>query len=275
MDRRKFIKVLSSLSVFLLDLKHTLANLLPQNPTSDLLTIHLEDNSPLKIPIIWKKGLAYISVSELATSLKHHTYFNDAKRKIVLYLDQNKLVITANNAFVIVDDQTYQMPAPAIWQSPDILIPVKYFLPLIQRRTSLSITYDENKQYVQISEKDLNITGVSISSRENGTVIRIKSFKNFGKGEITADMRYGWLHVDFYNGKLDRELIEKAGTSGLVRKIKTFQFDELASIAFLVRDVPFTHEIIQNSDNNEILVVLRTNSKITEEQEMADRCRYY
>jgi N-acetylmuramoyl-L-alanine amidase len=73
--------------------------------------------------------------------------------------------------------------------------------------------------------------------------------------------------VDFYNGKLDRESIQKAKTSGLVRKIKTFQFEELASIAFLLRDVPFTHEVIQNSDNNEILVVLRTESKISEEQE--------
>jgi N-acetylmuramoyl-L-alanine amidase len=273
MDRRKFIKILSIISVFVFDLKQALANLLPQNSTADFLTIQFENDSPFKIPILWKNGLVHISVSELATSLKHHTYFNDAKKKIVLYLQQNKLVITANNAFVIVDEETYQMPAPAIWQSPDIFVPVKYFLPLIHRRTTLNISYDPNRQHVQISEKDINITGVSISSRENGTVIRIKSFKEFGKGEITADMRYGWLHVDLYNGKLDRELIEKAQTSGIVRKIKTFQFEELASIAFLVRDVPFTHEIIQNAENNEIMVVLRTDSTISEERESEPSAR--
>ncbi|MCK4894541.1 MAG: N-acetylmuramoyl-L-alanine amidase [Calditrichia bacterium] len=270
MKRRKFLLNFPVIGIILLDIKKALANLflgiLPWQAggTGEVLTIQLEGKSPQNIPLLKKNGLIYISTLNFAKTLQCHTYFNDAKKKIVLYLPQNKVVVTANNAFVIIDDQTFQMPAPAIWQDPDILVPVKYFLPMLNRRTTLHLEYNEKNQITEIRTKDINISAVEISSRKNGTVIRFKTFKDFKEGEVTADMRYGWLHIDFYNGKIDREDIEKSRVSGLVRKINTFQFQELASIAFLLRSEPLSQEIILKPENNEVLVVLRTNEDLDE-----------
>ena len=225
----------------------------------------MEGKSAQTIPLVAENGLFYLSTVKLAKTLQYHTYFNEAKKKIVLYLPQNKVVVTANNAFVIIDDLTFQMPSPAIWKNSEILVPVKYFLPLLNRRTTLHLEYNESSKVTEIRTKTINISGLQISSRENGTVIRIKTLKDFKEGEVTADMRYGWLHVDLYNGKIDRDVLEKSKVSGLVRKIKTFQFDELASIAFLLRHEPLTQEIILKPENDEVLVVLRTHEKIEEE----------
>ncbi|NOQ96993.1 MAG: hypothetical protein GQ561_02425, partial [Calditrichae bacterium] len=270
MKRRKFLLNFPVIGIILLDIKKALANLflgiLPWQAggTGEVLTIQMEGKSPQNIPLLKKNGLIYISTLNFAKTLQCHTYFNDAKKKIVLYLPQNKVVVTANNAFVIIDDQTFQMPAPAIWQDPDILVPVKYFLPMLNRQTTLHLEYNEKNQITEIRTKDINISAVEISSRKNGTVIRFKTFKDFKEGEVTADMRYGWLHIDFYNGKIDREDIEKSRVSGLVRKINTFQFQELASIAFLLRSEPLSQEIILKPENNEVLVVLRTNEDLDE-----------
>jgi N-acetylmuramoyl-L-alanine amidase len=271
MKRRNFLLKLPVIGVILLDIKNVLANflwsILPWQTvgTTEQLTIKFEGKSPQKIPIYKINGLAYISTPSFAKALQCHTYFNDAKKKIVLYLPQNKVVVTANNAFILIDDHTFQMPAPALWHESNIFVPAKFFLPMLNRRTALHLDYNETSQIAAIRTKDINISALEISSRKNGTVIRFKTFKDFKEGEVTADMRYGWLHVDFYNGKIDRESLEKSKVRGLVRKINTFQFQELASVAFLLRSEPLSQEIILSPENNEVLLVLRTNEDLDED----------
>jgi N-acetylmuramoyl-L-alanine amidase len=271
MKRRWFLKNIPVVGFVVLEIKQAIGQIL-QNilsaPIQELpeLTIQVTDQSSITIPIFWKNQLAYVSTSQMAKALQYRTYFNDTKKKIVLYLPLNKVVVTANNAFIIIDDETFQMPASTLWLNNEIYTPIKYFLPLIQRHTALSLDYDPNQQLLQMNTSKFNITDITISSRENGTVIRFKTLKEFRAGEITADMRYGWLHVDLYSGKIDSVRIKQTKTAGLVSKIKTFQFAELASVAFLLKKEPLAHEIIPQPENNEILVILRTAEEIPEDQ---------
>jgi N-acetylmuramoyl-L-alanine amidase len=277
MNRRIFLKKSALLALLSFEIKHAFNGLIAavfssraNDNSPESLTIKVDNKTTITIPILWRNGMAYLSTVKFARGLQYHTYFNDDKKKIVLYLPKNKVVVTASNAFVVVDDLTYQMPAPAIWEQGEIQVPARYFLPLLERRTSLSLDYDESRQQLRITEKDINITDVTISSRENGTLIRIKTLKTFKEGEVTADMRYGWLHVDIYTGKIDKERIDKTRPAGLVSRIKTFQFAELASLAFFLRAEPLSREIIHNPDNNEILVVLRTDEELPDDEMKKD-----
>jgi N-acetylmuramoyl-L-alanine amidase len=271
MKRRLFLKKIPALGFIFLEIRQAVSQVLQsvlpaQNQELPKLTIQQAEQSPVTIPIVWKNQLAYVSTSQIAKALQYHTYFNDTKKKIVLYLPQNKVVVTASNAFIIIDDETYQMPASALWLDNEIYAPIRYFLPLLQRHTNLQLEYDASRQLLQLNAGKYNITDVTISSRENGTVIRFKTLKEFKSGEITADMRYGWLHVDLYGGKLDLDRIRQAKPTGIVSKVKTFQFAELASVAFLLKKEPLSREIILQPDNNEILVVLRTDETIPEDE---------
>ncbi len=273
MDRRFFLKNLPAAGILLFEIQNAFSSMLPRlfipvNEALNLseLTVQTAGKSPVRIPIWWKNKLAYVSAFKLAGSLNYHTYYNDNKRKIVLYLPQNQVVVTADNAFVIVDDSTYQMPAAALWQNGEIYLPLKYFLPLLHRRTTLYLDYDENKQIVRVTERNLNIGSVSITEKENGTVIRIRTTRTYKEGEITADMRYGWLHVDFYGGKADAELIQQTPPAGLVLKIKTFQFAELSSLAFYLSPKPDSTEILKRPERDEVLVVLRTKQDLSDEE---------
>jgi N-acetylmuramoyl-L-alanine amidase len=269
MNRRLFIKKIPALGFLFYQIKNGFAKTTPRliAPVFNAFdissfTVSFEDQPAMQIQILWKNGLAYISARKFAESLKYHTYFNDTKKKIVLYLPQNQVVVTANNVFIIVDEEIYQMPAPALWQGNEILLPVKYFVPLLNKRTTLNLDYDEPNQKVQITSKKYNIADVIISEKENGTVIHIKTLKYFKPEEVTADMRYGWLHVDLYSGKANEDKILKAKSAGLVRNIKIFQFAELASLAFQLRKEPLSKEIISREGENEVIVVLRTREEI-------------
>ncbi len=273
MDRRFFLKNLPVVGVLLFKIQNAFSSALPRLiiPVNDALnfstlTVKSEDKPAVKIPIWWHRNLPYVSAFKLAGALQYHTYFNDDKKKIVLYLPNNQVVITASNAFIIIDEAVYQMPVPALWEKGEIYLPVNYFLPLLNRRTTLSVNYDPDQQIVRVRELDVNITGVSITEKENGTLIRVQTTKKFKKEDITTDIRYGWLHVDFYGGKVDSTKITHARAAGLISRIKTFQFPELSSLAFYLKREPLSREVILKPDQNEVLVVLRTKENITEEE---------
>lgn len=274
MKRRRFLKYLPVGGFFLVKfenaLSRTLTGLVAQlTRSTDTVKIYLDGSLKGKLGIWRSNRMSYLSANKLAEVLAYRTYFNDTKKKIVLYLPHNQVVVTASNAFIIIDKDVYQMPAPAIWKNGEIFVPASFFLPLLNRYTSLTLSFDSQKQKLSISQKDINITGVSILEKENGTVIHVKTTRKFKAGEITVDMRYGWLHVDFYGGKTDSTKINQARPAGLVRRIKTFQFPELASLAFYLKKEPLAKEIIPLPEKNEVVVVLRTKEKITED-ELAD-----
>jgi N-acetylmuramoyl-L-alanine amidase len=166
----------------------------------------------------------------------------------------------------MVDNHIFQMPAATIWHKREIYVPLKYFIPLLNRRTFLQYDYDPSRRTLRINSSGFNINDLTISKKQNGTVIRIRTLKDFLDDEITADMRNGWLHIDFYGGKVDSKKVKASKTEGLIKTINTFQFPELASIAFKLRKEPLARELINNSQNNEILLVLRTKEKVTGEE---------
>lgn len=273
MNRRNFLKNLPSLGLIAFNIKNAISSTLPRLfiPLNDALsltelTLKRRKMPAIKLPIWWHHKVAYISAFKLAGGLNYHTYFNDTKRKIVLYLPNHQVVVTANNAFIIIDNDAYQMAMPALWQSDEIFIPLKPFISILNSHTSLRFHYDESTQKLEMVEKNLNITGVNIQEKENGTVIRVRTTREFKPGEVTADMRYGWLHVDFYGGKADTAQIAGAKPAGLVRRIKMFQFKQLASLAFLLKKEPLSKEIVTKPASNEVLIILRTKENISEDE---------
>ncbi|MFZ0391208.1 MAG: N-acetylmuramoyl-L-alanine amidase [Calditrichia bacterium] len=270
MDRRYFIKSIPLFGYLLLKVQSSFGSairrlIFPHAASGDI-SVSSGGGPAVKVPIWHVNNLAYISSLRLAKSLGYHTYLNEAKRKIVLYFPDYKIVVTANNAFIIINEETYQMAAPALWDKGEIYVPVRYFVPLVNRYTTLRLDFDAREEVLQVNKTGANLTQIRIEEKDNGTLIRIHTPHDFKKGEVTADMRAGWLHVDFYGGKVDEVTFKKTQPRGLVRKVKSFQYEQLASLAFLLKDTPHSTELVLNHSKNEVLVVLRTRDNLTEDE---------
>lgn len=211
-------------------------------------------------------GIEYISANQLAQVLNLRTYFNDNKKKLVLYFPQNRVVFTASNAFVMIDKDLYQLPYPALLENGEILVPYLRTMDLLNRKTTYNFQLTPGSGQIAVEKRDVNITAVNIDEKRNGNVIRFQTTKAFHSSEVTADMRYGWLHVDFYGGKADTTLIQATRAAGMVRRVRTFQFPELASIAFLLKGSPQNIEVIPKPDQNEVLVILQTAKDLSERE---------
>jgi len=275
MKRRQFIEFFSKFSLLAIFYKSPLVYAIPagfwkgvrhfQRDFINIVSMNGKDRSRLELVKYY--GISYVRAQKLAKALGLHTYINEEKKKIVIYFPQNKVLVTANNPFVVIDNRTFQLPVQARWIGNNIYLPLDYFLPLINKYCDVAFTYDFNENLLKLVNKLYNITDLTIENRENGTVIRIKTSRRFGEGEITMDMRYGWLHVDLYQGKVDKQRIAKVRPVGLVREVKVFQFEKLVSIGLRLRKEPLSKEIFQDKITGDVVVVLRTREKLASKDE--------
>lgn len=224
-----------------------------------------------RLPIWWRFGTEFVSADDLARALKVRTYLNEKKRKLVLYLPHNKVVLAAENPFVLIDGRVYQMPVPCLWHRDRLFVPIYYLSGILNEAANLRLSYDRERQILSLSTKQYNVTSIAVDSRENGTVIRIATSRKFAKGELTMDMRNGWLHVDLFGGKGDPAVLKRSPVRGLVRSIKVFQFEELLSLAFLLRREPLSRQVYQDPLTNDVVVVLTTREEPVAEQTSSER----
>lgn len=268
MKRRHFLKSLPGLGYLLFDIKSAFArafpNLFPEERRDELTVYRAGSSYGKKLPIWWRSDVAYVSAFGLAEALNYQTYFNQEKKKLVIYLPNNRVVLASDNPFVLIDSKPLQMPLPALWRSKEIYIPLPYLVLLINQFSNLQLTYNENLQQLRIGQERFNVAGVDIDSKTNGVVIRIRTSKRFKKGEISMDTRFDWLHVDLYGGTGDTGLISRTPRAGHVREVKAFQFKELLSIAFRLRTQPVSKDIYQEDGSNEVVVILRYREELAE-----------
>ena len=232
----------------------------------DELTIHYNGKKS-RVPLWWRYGTEFVSARALAAALNIRTYLNEKKRKLVLYLPHNKVVVGAENPFVLVDGRVYQMPVPCLWHQQQLFVPIFYLSRILNEAANLRLQYDRARQVLTIQGKQYNVTGITVDSRENGTVIRIRTSRRFARGELTMDMRNGWLHVDMFGGRGDPAVLTRTPVRGLVRRIKVFQFQQLLSLAFLLRREPASRQVYQDRLTNDVVVVLATRQEPLAQEE--------
>lgn len=268
MDRRDFLTRLPVLGALLLEYNQLFGRSLPRlflSQGGETLMVYAGSGAPpAAIPILWRHGIAYISAGRFAEAFDVHTYFNPDKRKIVLYLPGAKVVVSADNPFVLIDGRPLQMPAMAAWERGEIMLPIAYVVPLLTRYSGLALTYSPDRQVLSAGSGAPSLSGMTLDVKENGVVARIPTDRRFQNGEMTLDMRYDWLHLDLYRADVNAEAIRRARPSGPVREIKVIEFDELVSIAFRLRNEPLSKELYQDNRTGEVVVVLRYKEELSE-----------
>ncbi|RMF58973.1 MAG: N-acetylmuramoyl-L-alanine amidase [Calditrichaeota bacterium] len=274
MKRRDFLLQLPGLGIWVISaegiISRVLARQLLNSPGDELVVYPAPDSPRVKIPIWWQQDVPYVSATALAHAFQYHTYFNQLKRKLVVYLPfSQKIVLAAENPFIKIDDKTLQMPLPARWRGEDIFVPIPFLVPLINQYVNINWEYDPVRLVLQTARNKINVFGSSIAVKENGIVIRIRTTQTFHSDEMSANFRNNWLFVDLYKGRGDEKLLRETSLAGYVKEIDVIQSAELLSIGYRLSRLPLEKEIYQDQDTNEVVVVLRYKDKI-EDSEIAE-----
>ena len=201
----------------------------------------------------------YVGLHEVAEALNTRTYSSSKARKAILYLDEEKITVTAYNPFIIIGQKVVQMPISTQYADGDILVPVRFFVPIIKKVLSASGIDNANLAH------RFNITGVRVEEKANGTLIRVHTTKAFDKSNISTRYSRRWLYLDILHGKIDEKNFSTSIEKGLVGKIVPLQLDQMVQLSFqLKKDISnLNFEVTQLP--NEIWLSVPVNDNIKPE----------
>ena len=256
-----------------------LLNLPPAQSTeaSSVRVVNRVNNSTDEIKTLDNLRGVYVSVNDVSRVLSaRKPYINAERLKMVIYLGNNRLKISGNSSYVLVDERVYQIPSYAIWNNDDIYVQAEAFFNLIRETTMPGIGYDSRRMVLDIDIKEFNITGVEINEKANGTVLRLKTRASFPEGNISSFFHEnGWFYITIANALVDTTEIRRSDARGVVRNITADQLESTAQIAFQIKTKVESHELYQGKDPSEIVVSLRTpmDNSIARIKEVKNRWR--
>ena len=201
----------------------------------------------------------YISAKELAGSLTSKIYENSERKKLVLYIATDKIKISGNSSYIIINDKPYQMARTIRVESNDLYIPAKDFFDILKSTMMPGIYFDQDKEILEIDVLKFNITDISIDIKSNGTIIRLATKTPFSENGISSFInKHGWFYLTISGGVVDTSVINSGLIRGVVRKIESDQIGKTAQVAFKLGSKVVGHEWYQNTNPNELVIVLRT-----------------
>lgn len=227
---------------------------------STVQVINRLDQSTTELKTLSGSPGTYISArgfSDIITS--HKPYYNSDRQKMVIYLGDYRIKLSAGTGFIMVDEQVYQMPVHSVLYKNDIYLPAEAFFHIIRSTVMPGIVYDGERHILDIALVSFNITGVNIDEKANGTILRIQTREVFDERNIsTFKHNNGWFYVTIKGGIVDTTAIKRSETRGVIRRISADQMDESVQLAFQLRSKIEGHEFYQNSDPSELVITLRT-----------------
>ena len=222
--------------------------------------LNIIDKNEDELNTIDYKGEPYVSVKEFSRILSdREPYENVARKKIVLYFSDNRIKISNLSSFIIVNDEVFQLTKNAIEKEDDLYVPAKSFFSILKNTIYPGVEYDSGKKLLSLNLIKFNINNVTIEQKSNGTILRVKTSKQFSDGDISSFINTnGWFYLTVKDGLVDTSMIKKTDTKGVITKVISNQFNESAQLAFRVRTEIIGHEVYQSTDPNMIVVTLRT-----------------
>jgi len=276
MHRRNFISSLTILTTSFLTIPQSLKSVFAQvfNPNRSQIRVFSEaEKIDTMIPFIRQWGYTYISVEDFAQAMHYGLYSNEEKKKCVLYIAKDRITFTADNTFIKVNDEMVQVPLGAIWHEGEVWAPLTYFVPVLSKYSAMFLRFNESKQKLSVEANDINISGVQVLEKENGTLIRVSATQEFSEKDIVLDIRYNHFHIDVYGGKINPDRFATIPGAGVISKVEGIQLGETASLVFKLKGKIISRDLVLDEDSNDFYVNLRTQESLTQEESDHDKIK--
>ena len=108
--------------------------------------IKLFENNELVGEINTIKNKQLFSINDFINITDSKNFINSKTEKIIFYIDGKKIKITNQIAFIIIDDNLYQLSSNVVKQNNNYYVPTESFLNIINNlSTSISLTFKTNQ----------------------------------------------------------------------------------------------------------------------------------
>ena len=233
-----------------------------------------ENGQNYQIDGYFEAGIQYISLTQLSTQFADRDFFNADNKKLVIVKNEQRIIVTADNTFIKIDDAIYQLYYPVQYKEHEIWMNVKEFAEIMSEFSTIKLYYGASDRSLSYESVGYNITGVDLDKRLNGILIRLKTTKRFSKSAISHTKKGNRVYLTIYEAYLNEKSFKSLQNKGIIRKVDAIQTQKTAQIIFTVLGKLNKSSVSVEFDqaNNDILLVIGTSlsandvSKLEEEK---------
>ena len=120
-------------------------------------TLKFFENNVLLGEIKTIQNNQFFSVNDLARITNSKKFINDQTEKIIFYVDNKKIKVTNDIAFILIEDSLYQLSSKAIKDKNDYYLPIDSFFNIINN-LSKDFSAALTSQRISFSTKKINVT---------------------------------------------------------------------------------------------------------------------
>lgn len=227
-----------------------------------------------------REGILYVPISELAEALSINYFESTETGKVELKSNYFLLKTTPRNPFIVITQRTstapkiYQLPTSTYIKSNKTFIPLPFTLDALEIIIERELKFEKPNRLVvgkQIASPlddkkwmydipDLppitgyDITGISITEKVNGTLIRVHSKTRIPS--YLSSFKYDELTIIFRNVNADVQKTSRNAISNLVRKIETRNVGSDVEFKFKVGSDYSTNEVMNVPESNDVIITI-------------------
>ena len=189
----------------------------------------------LELNISTYNNIEYIALEDFLRTHQLHTTYYEAKDKIEIVYKKNRLYFSPSISYCKINDQIYNLVHPILYKKRGYYIPAKTFYKALELSgLPLRIINQKNKT-LYVNPNIHNINKLTISNKQNGTLIKLITTKQFNSDDISSFFSSSnWLNITILNCYLDTLSFNQSMLQAPVSKIKTVQSNESAQISLLL-----------------------------------------
>ena len=218
-------------------------------------------NAGIKLYQKWSK--LYISLSAFSKAMEFNLFEEPEKHKIVIKTPTNHFIFAGDNSFVIVNKiKVVQLQLECVWYENQVFISVDELVNLFNNYSSLQVSYDPMNRILTVDPLEVNIQGIEISAKSNGTMIHIYTSERFNEDQIKIGKRYNWYHVEITGARFDSLKLVSTPVAGIINDIQVQHIGENGSFEFKLRGDLASSDMIIDESTGDIIINLRTDETV-------------
>ena len=238
------------------------------------------DNGTKSISAWQKEEILYVPIAEFAEALSINYFENTATGKVELKSNYFLLKTTPRSPYIIVTPRSsgvpkvYQLPTSTYFKNAETLIPIQFSLDALEIIVERELKFQKPNKIIlgkKISSPsdgkkwmydipDLppttgyDISGISITEKVNGTLIRIHS--NSRIPSYYTSLKDDELTIIFRKVNADVQKTSRGEVSSLIHKIETRNVGHDVEFKFLVGSNYSTSEVMNVPESNDVIITI-------------------
>ncbi|MDH4157820.1 MAG: N-acetylmuramoyl-L-alanine amidase [candidate division Zixibacteria bacterium] len=186
-----------------------------------------------KIDAFDEKNVTYFSLSGLVDIMGGVLDWKMIGHTVTFADDTSRFEFVINSPFFNLNDSTYNLTYPAVYNDGQLYLPAVSFIPFLDRVLTQKITWLQDRATIRVDSEYFNVVDFGVAQKANGLLVEIFLTQALAYDIFVTEGN--WVNVSIRDGKINSPRILSRRDSRFMYTMKAHQVEGAGQISFRLK----------------------------------------